>query len=98
MRYLQALKNASNYPQTKLPSERELDRRDQVLKSAFQGLVGTKLAVYVVPETYHLSEICEIFETLNTTGTKVSTVDLIHSRLYADTDRKSTRLNSSHLG
>jgi hypothetical protein len=85
MRYLQALKNAGNYPENKLPSERELDRRDQVLKSAFQGLVGTKLAVYVVPETYHLSEICEIFETLNTTGTKVSTVDLIHSRLYADT-------------
>ena len=85
MRYLQDLNNPSNYPEGKLPENRELGRRDQILKAAFQGLVGTKLAVYVVPETYHLSEICEIFETLNTTGTKVSTVDLIHSRLYADT-------------
>lgn len=85
MRYLQALKHPSNYPDGKLPDDLELNRRDQILKGAFQGLVGTKLAVYVVPETYHLSEICEIFETLNTTGTKVSTVDLIHSRLYADT-------------
>jgi hypothetical protein len=85
MRYLQALNNASNYPGNKLPGDTELVRRDEILKGAFQGLVGTKLAVYVVPETYHLSEICEIFETLNTTGTKVSTVDLIHSRLYSDT-------------
>lgn len=43
--------------------------------------------MYVVPETYHLASICEIFETLNTTGTKVSTVDLIHSWLYSDTSK-----------
>jgi hypothetical protein len=85
MRYLQALKNPDNYPGGKLPDEEELGRRDKVLKRAFEGLVGTKLAVYGVPETYRLAEICEIFETLNTTGTKVSTVDLIHSWLVADT-------------
>jgi hypothetical protein len=62
-------------------------RRDGILKNAFEGLVGTKLAVYIVPETYHLAAICEIFETLNTTGTKVSTVDLIHSSLYSDTSK-----------
>lgn len=85
MRYLQALKTADNYVGGKLPKNDELDRRDRILKRAFEGLVGTKLAVYVVPENYRLSEICEIFETLNTTGTTVSTVDLIHSWLYADT-------------
>jgi hypothetical protein len=85
MRYLQALKNPDNYPGGILPHEEELGRRDKVLKGAFEGLVGTKLAVYIVPETYRLAEICEIFETLNTTGTKVSTVDLIHSWLVADT-------------
>jgi hypothetical protein len=85
MRYLQALKNPDNYPGGQLPSSEELAKRDKVLKRAFEGLVSTKLAVYTVPETYHLSEICEIFETLNTTGTKVSTVDLIHSWLVADT-------------
>lgn len=94
MRYLQALKNPNNYASGKLPDEEELSRRDKVLKSAFEGLVGTKLAVYSVPEAYRLAEICEIFETLNTTGTKVSTVDLIHSWLVADTrnDPKGTLL------
>ncbi len=85
MRYLQALKHPDNYPNGQLPAKAELDRRDAVLKSAFEGIVGTKLAVYVVPENYRLAEICEIFETLNTTGTKVSTVDLIHSWLYSET-------------
>jgi hypothetical protein len=85
MRYLQALQNPNNYPGGTLPDRDELARRDKVLKQAFEGLVGTKLAVYSVPETYKLAEICEIFETLNTTGTKVSTVDLIHSWLVADT-------------
>jgi hypothetical protein len=47
--------------------------------------VNTKLAVYIVPPSYVLGEICDIFEKLNTTGTKVSTVDLIHSWLYSDT-------------
>jgi hypothetical protein len=85
MRYLQAIRNSAYYPAGQLPAAEELDRRDSILKKAFEGLVGTKLAVYIVPETYHLAAICEIFETLNTTGTVVSTVDLIHSWLYADT-------------
>lgn len=86
MRYLQALNNKDNYEGGVLPDEENLKRRDKVLKEAFEGLVGTKLAVYSVPESYGLADICEIFETLNTTGTKVSTVDLIHSWLVADTN------------
>lgn len=89
MRYLQALKDPGCYLDSKLPDSNELARRDEILKRAFEGLVGTKLAVYIVPETYHLSDICDIFQTLNTTGTKVSTVDLIHSMLYADTKNDS---------
>lgn len=85
MRYLQAIRNPAFYSEGKLPGAEELDRRDRVLKQAFEGIVGTKLAVYVVPDSYHLKDICEIFEKLNTTGTKVSTVDLIHSWLYSDT-------------
>lgn len=85
MRYLQSIRDPAYYSEGKLPGSDELDRRDAILKSAFQGIVDTKLAVYVVPDNYHLPEICEIFETLNTTGTKVSTVDLIHSWLYTDT-------------
>lgn len=85
MRYLQALGNAENYPGGVLPPAEELSRRNRILQEAFEGIVKTKMAVYIVPEKYTLAEICDIFETLNTTGTKVSTVDLIHSWLYSDT-------------
>jgi hypothetical protein len=54
MRYLQALKNPDNYIDNRLPPDEELERRDRILKNAFEGIVGTKLAVYVVPETYRL--------------------------------------------
>ena len=85
MRYLQALEKPENYPDGNAPSSEELSRRNRILQDAFQGIVETKMAVYTVPEKYSLGDICEIFETLNTTGTKVSTVDLIHSWLYNDT-------------
>jgi hypothetical protein len=85
MDYLQEIGNAKNYPDQKLPPEEEIARRNTVLRKAFSGIINTKIAVYIVPKEYALSEICEIFETLNTTGTKVSTVDLIHSWLYSDT-------------
>jgi len=85
MSYLQHIRNPDFYENGKLPDEDELDRRNRVLSSAFSGILNTKLAVYIVPNTYSLAEICDIFETLNTTGTKVSPVDLIHSGLFNDT-------------
>lgn len=85
LRYVQAIRDPAFYPEGRMPSKEELERRDNILKKAFEGISHTKLAVYIVPDTYSLSDICEIFERLNTTGTKVSTVDLIHSWLYADT-------------
>lgn len=85
LRYTQALRDAAYYPTRELPPPEELARRDEILKGAFQGINDTKLAVYIVPQDYSLADICEIFETLNQTGVKVSTVDLIHSWLYSDT-------------
>lgn len=89
MRYLQMLTDPNNYADGKLPISDELNRRNEVLKNAFEGIAKTKLAVYAVPSEYQLADICEIFETLNTTGTKVSTVDLIHSWLFKDTYKES---------
>ncbi len=83
--YIQAIRNPDHYPGNGLPDPDELERRDSILRKAFQGINDTVLAVYIVPADYNLGEICEIFETLNTTGTKVSTVDLLHSWLYNDT-------------
>lgn len=85
LNYIQAIKDPTNYPNGVLPAELELERRNAILKKAFEGINATVLAVYIVPADYTLGEICEIFETLNTTGTKVSTVDLLHSWLYNDT-------------
>ena len=84
-RYSQAIRDASNYPDSQLPDPGELERRNRILARSFEGLVQTKLAVNVVPASYSLPDICEIFEVLNTTGTKVSTVDLIHSWLFSET-------------
>lgn len=85
MRYLQALGRPECYPDGQVPTAEEIEKRNVILQAAFEGIVKTKMAVYVVPDRYSLADICDIFETLNTTGTKVSTVDLIHSWLYADT-------------
>lgn len=85
MEYLQFIYNADFYPDRILPDTNELQRRNAILSSAFAGIFNTKLAVYIVPRDYTLTDICEIFSTLNTTGTKVSTVDLIHSNLFNDT-------------
>lgn len=85
MDYIQAITDTSNYPNGELPPAEELARRNKILREAFEGINETVLAVYTVPADYTLGEICEIFETLNTTGTKVSTVDLLHSWLYSDT-------------
>jgi hypothetical protein len=44
------------------------------------------VAACIVPEKYDLGQICEIFETLNLSGMKVSTVDLINSWIYRETE------------
>ncbi|MDE2828451.1 MAG: DUF262 domain-containing protein [Bacteroidota bacterium] len=87
IRYTQAIKESDNYPDSELPEQDELERRNRILAQSFRGLVQTKLAVYTVPASYSLPDICDIFEVLNTTGTKVSTVDLIHSWLYSATEK-----------
>ena len=87
LKYFMEINDPKNYSGNELPEESELKRRQTVLKNAYEGLMNTKLAVTIVPESYSLDQICDIFETLNQTGTKVSTVDLIHAKLYHETKR-----------
>lgn len=61
------------------PDEEEREFRKSRLMEMLAAVGAVKLAVLTVDSSYGLAEICEIFETLNQTGTKVSTVDLIHS-------------------
>lgn len=85
MGYIEKISNPEYYVEGQLPEKAELERRKETLRNAFNGIIDTTFAVYTVPKKYDLGTICEIFETLNTTGTRVSTVDLIHSWLYSDT-------------
>lgn len=84
--YIQLLKDETVYPEGEMPDPEELQRRDDILQKAFEGISQTKLGACVVPQRYDLGQICEIFETLNLTGMKVSTVDLINSWLLRDTN------------
>lgn len=87
LRYRDVINQPSTYPPGQMPAELEIARRQAVVARALEGIIQTRLAVYVVPHSYSLADICEIFEKLNTTGTRVSTVDLIHSWLYSETSR-----------
>ncbi|MCH8490208.1 MAG: DUF262 domain-containing protein [Oceanicaulis sp.] len=84
-KYGRFVRDPKFYPDGKMPSVSEIERRETILDDAFAGINGSTLATYTVPKKYDLGTICEIFETLNQTGTKVSTVDLIHSFLYSFT-------------
>ena len=89
-RYAQAIQNRDNYPNSELPDVKELQHRNDILRRSSEGLMATKLAVNIVPSSYSLVDVCGIFEVLNTSGTKVSTVDLIHSWLYAETSAEES--------
>jgi hypothetical protein len=89
MGYLSMIDNKSIYKDGEFPSEELRQSRKKIIEAVFTGLIDTKLAIYILPIRYTLAEICDIFETLNTTGTKVSTVDLIHSWLYNESIKQN---------
>jgi hypothetical protein len=85
------------YKEGEMPTVEELSRRQIFINEKFSNFEDATLAVYTVPSKCSLQEICEIFETLNTTGTKVSTVDLVHSFLYADTQVEGEKNSGKNL-
>ena len=88
--FISSIENDQYYAAGQIPSQEEKAKRQKVVQAAYEGIQATRLAVYIVPKDESLAEICDIFETLNTTGTKVSTVDLIHSWVYAETNDSSS--------
>jgi len=73
------------YPANSLPSEEELERRSVNLARCQSTFNGYQIPVAELPASVGLSDICEIFEVLNTKGTKVSTFDLIHNTFFGQT-------------
>lgn len=82
-------RDPATYGEAGRPPDAELNRRLRIFRDAMGNLGESKLAVYEVPARFNLGEICEIFETLNTSGTRVSTVDLIHSWMAGETTNRA---------
>lgn len=93
MDYLESLSDPKIYPEGQVPDRDELDRRRRILREAYKGIFQSTIAVYTVPADYDLGRICDIFETLNQTGVKVSTVDLIHSWILTETTKEGEPLS-----
>ncbi len=91
--YVEVVRKKEVYPADRMPDAEELDRRALILRSAYKGIFHSTVAVYTVPNDYDLGKICDIFETLNQTGVKVSTVDLIHSWILTDTTKEGAPLS-----
>jgi hypothetical protein len=85
MDYLSDIANPEMYSGGVLPEPAELERRVKTIRAAFKGIINSHIAVYTVPKGYDLGKICDIFETLNQTGIKVSTIDLVHSLVLTKT-------------
>lgn len=90
--YIELIRNKSIYPADNVPDDDTLSRRASILREAYKGIFYANVAVYTVPSEYDLGKICDIFETLNQTGVKVSTVDLIHSWILTETTQEGEPL------
>jgi hypothetical protein len=81
--FREVISSDDTYKGTTRPTDASLERRKKRLDQALAGIMDVKLATYTIGTHFDIGEICEIFETLNTSGMKVGTVDLIHAKLLA---------------
>jgi hypothetical protein len=81
------------FPKNEIPMSEVIDRRLSRLNAATDGINKTRLATYELGPEFALSDICEIFETLNQTGIRVSTADLLHTILFQQTANHLDRFN-----
>jgi len=81
------------FPKNEIPKSEVIERRLNRLNDATDGINKTRLATYELGPEFALSDICEIFETLNQTGIRVSTADLLHTILFQQTAHHTDRFN-----
>ncbi len=75
--------NRTIYADNVQPSDEELESRRTLLASYERTFLQFQIPVAEIPSTITLPQVCDIFDVLNTTGTRVSVFDLIHNQLYA---------------
>lgn len=87
-KYLANIHNQEYYDNSELPP---LDVRENrvnnvnLLNNTFSQF---QIPIAEIPSEITLGEVCEIFNVLNTTGTKVSTFDLLHNKLFSLSNSK----------
>ena len=79
--FIGQLSNPAHY-QGPVPSD--VGDRIQQLSSYLSSIASSSLAVIAIENTYDLSQVCNIFETLNISGTKVSAFDITCSNLIGN--------------
>jgi len=83
--YNQNINNPEFYPDRKIPDEKIREARSKKLGYYYDIIKTFQVPIAELPESVNLQQVCEIFNVLNTTGTKVSTFDLIHNLIFSDT-------------
>lgn len=78
--------NPDFYPDGLLPPVETRKNRLQRLSTHYETFLKFQVPIAELPRTVSLEQVCDIFDVLNTTGTKVSTFDLIHNYSYAATN------------
>ena len=78
--YLAEVRNPAHYDGGNIPVD--VEARIDELKRLSRAVGRFRLPVYLLPGSVSLNEVCEIFEYLNTKGTKVSVFDIIHSKHF----------------
>jgi hypothetical protein len=77
--------NPDFYPKGLLPTPDVRERRRERIANFHERYLRFQIPIAELPHSVTLAEVCEIFDVLNTTGTKVSTFDLIHNLNFAVT-------------
>jgi hypothetical protein len=87
-RYNGNVNNADFYPSGMLPSPEVRASRSERLANFRERYLRSQVPIAELPDSVSLTEVCEIFDVLNTTGTKVSTFDLIHNLNFRGDERR----------
>ncbi len=82
--YLEKINDRDVYPVNEYPEKTLREKRSNIIKELSTNYSKFQIPVAEIPSTVDLGAVCEIFDVLNTTGTRVSTSDLIHNKLFKE--------------
>lgn len=82
--YIAKVHDPATYPSDLYPSQEDRDKVVIALTKLQKTYESFLIPYAEIPNTISLGDVCEIFDVLNTTGTRVSTFDLLHNLLFKD--------------